>query len=46
MKHILAAAAQIPVSPKIDRVEGLSHADGFGGANTAFLRHTGLTADG
>jgi hypothetical protein len=22
MKHILAAAAQIPVSPKIDRVEG------------------------
>jgi hypothetical protein len=32
MKHILAAAAQIPVSPKIDRVGRLSHADGFGDA--------------
>ena len=32
MKHILAAAAQIPVSPKIDRVGRLSNADGFGSA--------------
>jgi hypothetical protein len=32
MKHILAAVAQTPVSPKIDRVGRLSHADGFGGA--------------
>src|SRR2546429_234229 len=29
---IRAAATQIPVSPKIDRVGRLSHAEGFGGA--------------
>src|SRR5205823_13633404 len=29
---ILAAAAEIPVSPEVDRVRRLSHGDGFGGA--------------